>query len=75
MFGNEDSTITGVFSARDPPDLIPNSEVKTRSGDGTWLAGAWESIAMPVSKRRIREIESFFIYKTLSNIDFLDKKS
>ena len=33
MFGNEDSTITGVFSARDPPDLIPNSEVKTRSGD------------------------------------------
>ena len=51
MFGNEDSTITGVFSARDPPDLIPNSEVKTRSGDGTWLAGAWESIAMPVSTK------------------------
>ena len=52
MFGNEDSTITGVFSAGDPPVLIPNTEVKTRSGDGTWFAGTWESIALPVSRKR-----------------------
>jgi hypothetical protein len=41
-------TITGDNGKRDPPVLIPNTEVKPLSADGTWLETAWESRTLPV---------------------------
>ena len=32
----------------DPPVLIPNTEVKPFSADGTWLDTTWESRTLPV---------------------------
>ena len=43
------STITGVYSDEVPPVLIPNTEVKLISAEGTWLDTARESMSMPVS--------------------------
>ena len=37
----------GGYGAGDPPDPIPNSEVKTRCADGTAGATRWESTAPP----------------------------
>ena len=42
------SKITGDNGKRDPPVLIPNTEVKPLSADGTWLETAWESRTLPV---------------------------
>ena len=41
-------TITGDNGKRDPPVLIPNTEVKPLSADGTWLETARESRTLPV---------------------------
>ena len=41
------STISGDFSKRVPPVLIPNTEVKPFSADGTWLVTARESRTSP----------------------------
>ena len=46
------STITGVYGDEVPPVLIPNTEVKLISADGTWLDTARESMSMPVSKTK-----------------------
>ena len=38
----------------DPPVLIPNTEVKPFSADGTWLDTTWESRTSPVPvKKRV----------------------
>ena len=42
------SKITGDNGKRDPPVLIPNTEVKPLSADGTWLETARESRTLPV---------------------------
>ena len=39
--------MAGGYGAGDPPDPIPNSEVKTRCADGTAGATRWESTAPP----------------------------
>src|SRR4051812_599730 len=39
--------LAGGYGAGDPPDPIPNSEVKTRCADGTAGATRWESTAPP----------------------------
>src|SRR5437763_13131136 len=39
----------GGYGAGDPPDPIPNSEVKTRCADGTAGATRWESTPPPAS--------------------------
>ena len=54
------STITGVYGDEVPPVLIPNTEVKLISADGTWLDTAWESMSMPVSKKHSVNTECFF---------------
>ena len=36
----------------DPPVLIPNTEVKPFSADGTWLDTTWESRTSPVPIKR-----------------------
>jgi hypothetical protein len=41
------STISGDISERVPPVLIPNTEVKPFSADGTWLVTARESRTSP----------------------------
>ena len=46
-----------------PPVLIPNTEVKPFSADGTWLDTAWESRSPPVTTKARRHIAarlSFF---------------
>ena len=40
---------SGGYGERDPPVLIPNTEVKPLSADGTWLETAWESRTLPVT--------------------------
>ncbi len=42
-----DPLMAGGYGAGDPPDPIPNSEVKTRCADGTAGATRWESTAPP----------------------------
>src|SRR5687768_11590899 len=49
--------MAGGYGAGDPPDPIPNSEVKTRCADGTAGATRWESTAPPAffyDKRPLR---------------------
>jgi hypothetical protein len=49
--------MAGGYGAGDPPDPIPNSEVKTRCADGTAGATRWESTAPPaffLDKRPLR---------------------
>ena len=41
--------MAGGYGAGDPPDPIPNSEVKTRCADGTAGATRWESTSPPTS--------------------------
>ncbi len=36
----------------DPPVLLPNTEVKPFSADGTWLETTWESRTLPDSMKR-----------------------
>jgi hypothetical protein len=43
------SLLIGGYSAGDPPDPIPNSEVKPRSADGTAGGTRWESTSPPIS--------------------------
>src|SRR4051794_29439209 len=50
--------MAGGYGAGDPPDPIPNSEVKTRCADGTAGATRWESTAPPayLQKRPLRSL-------------------
>ena len=41
-----------------PPVLIPNTEVKPFSADGTWLDTTWESRTSPVPIKRADYIRS-----------------
>ena len=46
----------------DPPVLIPNTEVKPFSADGTWLDTTWESRTSPVPmKERVVKSALFFV--------------
>ena len=57
---------TGVYGDEVPPVLIPNTEVKLISADGTWLDTARESMTMPVPKRRAHSnVCSFFLQTTI----------
>ena len=52
-----------------PPVLIPNTEVKPFSADGTWLDTAWESRSPPVTTKARRHIAarlSFFSRRSRS---------
>lgn len=42
-----DFTVSGDHSGEDPPDYIPNSEVKLSSADGTLRETVWESRTSP----------------------------
>src|SRR5215210_2965057 len=48
----------GGYGAGDPPDPIPNSEVKTRCADGTAGATRWESTAPPANSKTHASISS-----------------
>ena len=55
-----------VYGDEVPPVLIPNTEVKLISADGTWLDTARESMTMPVPKRRAHSnVCSFFLQATI----------
>ena len=56
------STITGVYGDEVPPVLIPNTEVKLISADGTWLDTARESMTMPVPKRKSTQQCVLFLF-------------
>ena len=43
---------SGDNGGRDPPVLIPNTEVKPTSAEGTWLDTTWESRTLPVPLKR-----------------------
>ena len=46
----------------DPPVLIPNTEVKPFSADGTWLDTTWESRTLPVPIKERAVIYCSFFY-------------
>src|SRR4051812_41834737 len=50
--------MAGGYGAGDPPDPIPNSEVKTRCADGTAGATRWDRTAPPAyyQKRPLRSL-------------------
>ena len=53
---------SGDNGGRDPPVLIPNSEVKPTSAEGTWLDTTWESRTSPVPmKERVAINCSLFL--------------
>ena len=55
---------SGDNGGRDPPVLIPNTEVKPACADGTWLDTTWESRTLPVPlKEDSNKLSSFFIYR------------
>ena len=56
------STITGVYGDEVPPVLIPNTEVKLISADGTWLDTARESMSTPVSKTKALNISWVLLF-------------
>ena len=56
------STITGVYGDEVPPVLIPNTEVKLISADGTWLDTARESMSTPVSKTKAPNISWVLLF-------------
>ena len=51
---------SGGNGERDPPVLIPNTEVKPLSADGTWLDTTWESRTLPDPLRQAISL-SFFL--------------
>ena len=53
---------TGVYGDEVPPVLIPNTEVKLISADGTWLDTARESMTMPVPKRKSTQQCVLFLF-------------
>ena len=53
---------SGDNGGRDPPVLIPNTEVKPTSADGTWLDTTWESRTLPVPLKRDKLTLSLFFY-------------
>ena len=57
--------ISGDYGERDPPVLIPNTEVKPFSADGTWLETTWESRTLPDSTKKKPQTNVwgfFFVY-------------
>ena len=53
---------TGVYGDEVPPVLIPNTEVKLISADGTWLDTARESMTMPVPKGKSTQQCVLFLF-------------
>ena len=51
---------SGGNGGRDPPVLIPNTEVKPTSADGTWLDTTWESRTSPVPIKKQTVISLLF---------------
>ena len=51
---------SGGNGGRDPPVLIPNTEVKPTSADGTWLDTTWESRTSPVQLKEQTIISLLF---------------
>ena len=54
---------SGDNGGRDPPVLIPNTEVKPASADGTWLDTTWESRTLPVPLKRDKNYLSLFFIR------------
>ena len=62
IIGRQQTKVCWWPSKRKPPVPIPNTVVKTLSGDNTWRATAWEDSSLPTSnlnKSEITWISSF----------------
>ena len=46
---------------RKPPVPIPNTVVKTHSGENTWRATAWEDSSLPTPNLRKRELNASLV--------------
>ena len=59
--------ITGDFSERVPPVLIPNTEVKLLFAENTWLETARKDRTSPGFNKKNSEMSSFFhLWRVLS---------
>ena len=65
---------SGDNGGRDPPVLIPNTEVKPTSADGTWLDTTWESRTLPVPLKRDKNYLSLFFVLENHALDAWFKK-
>lgn len=54
----------------DPPVLIPNTEVKPFSADGTWLDTTRESRSSPVTNKK--EIVDSYLFFICNHMIFID---
>jgi hypothetical protein len=70
-----DQSMVGGYGAGDPPDPIPNSEVKTRCADGTAGATRWESTAPPTSSLDGTPVPSFMLGAGVSHLGDTDDRS
>ena len=60
--GKETLNHSGDNGGRDPPVLIPNTEVKPACADGTWLDTTWESRTLPVPIKEDSKISYLLFY-------------
>ena len=56
IIGRQQTKVCWWPSKRKPPVPIPNTVVKTLSGDNTWRATSWEDNSLPTSKLNKRGI-------------------
>ena len=59
---------SGDNGGRDPPVLIPNTEVKPTSAEGTWLDTTWESRTSPVPVKESSTSALFFCFMQFSKL-------
>ena len=55
IIGRQQTKVCWWPSKRKPPVPIPNTVVKTLSGDNTWRATSWEDNSLPTSNLRKKE--------------------
>ena len=69
LIGRQQTQVCWWPSKRKPPVPIPNTVVKTLSGDNTWRATSWEDNSLPTSnlnkKARIDGFQFFFSPKNI----------
>ena len=70
IIGRQQTKVCWWPSERKPPVPIPNTVVKTLSGENTWRATSWEDSSLPASKLNKSEnwwisIFAFFLKKTI----------
>ena len=67
IIGRQQTKVCWWPSKRKPPVPIPNTVVKTLSGENTWRATSWEDNSLPTSKLNKSEITwtssfAFFVW-------------